>query len=774
MKLNRTMKRALAYVCAIALVISSITVYNQTAVKASGSATVDGIVYTVTDGDATIVGFTCQGIFDKARIHFAWGTKVDENSITATVDGKAVTVDGKNTNGMFIPLSEVSGLAEGEYQIAIKATATEEAKEVTGNATLKIQAEGETTTRDSSIVVWKDLGEGFSYDDNTTATVINIQQPGFATEKGIYVNVPAGINKVSVNGVSGDTVGAIQGAGIVVYLSALTYQTNNVIIEYAGGTATVNIKNANGTGGDAPTVETTTAAPITDGDELLKNTAFADSSNWNEFGFTSATNNGDGSLTLAIEAKTEGDNWSSQLVQNGLSLTEGKWYVAKYTVTSDVDKTFQLLLQSDGAAGGDWSVFSENLTEVKAGETKDVEMKFQASKTGNNNVLFGLMMGYVNNTASEAANVVISNVSLKVYNSDPAGDETTTPEPSTDEETTPEPSTDEETTPEPSTEDTTTAATSELVWTDAVADSKWYTNGNWEYYFGDWNASQGKVAVDSENPNRVAIVATNSLWHDAWGTQIKFVAEGLTPGATYTISYDIIADNNNGKIKTSASDAEIALVAGKQTVSRTDAADENGKLELAVGMGWVGLNNKLIMENLKVVDAEGNEVNPKPDKPDETTTPSNPVETTTPSDPVETTTPSDSDETTAPSKPDETTTPSEPKTDNPTVAPTAAPKKVNVPKVKVKSASKKKASKKVKISLKKVKGAKKYQVQISKTKKFKKVLVKKTVKKAKFTIKSKKIKNKKKLYVRAKAIKIVGGKSYKGKWSRAKKIKIKK
>ena len=327
---------------------------------------------------------------------------------------------------------------------------------------------------------------------------------------------------------------------------------------------------------------------------------------------------------------------------------------------------------------------------------------------------------------------------------------------------------DETTTPEPSTEDTTTAATSELVWTDAVADSKWYTNGNWEYYFGDWNASQGKVAVDSENPNRVAIVATNSLWHDAWGTQIKFVAEGLTPGATYTISYDIIADNNDGKIKTSASDAEIALVAGKQTVSRTDAADENGKLELAVGMGWVGLNNKLIMENLKVVDAEGNEVNPKPDKPDETTTPSDPVETTTPSDPVETTTPSDSDETTAPSKPDETTTPSEPdKT-------TAAPKKVNVPKVKVKSASKKKASKKVKISLKKVKGAKKYQVQISKTKKFKKVLVKKTVKKAKFTIKSKKIKNKKKLYVRVKAVKIVGGKSYKGKWSKPKKIKIKK
>ena len=101
---------------------------------------------------------------------------------------------------------------------------------------------------------------------------------------------------------------------------------------------------------------------------------------------------------------------------------------------------------------------------------------------------------------------------------------------------------------------------------------------------------------------------------------------------------------------------------------------------------------------------------------------------------------------------------------------TAAPKvttKKALGKTTVKSASKKKAATKVKLTFKKVKGAKKYQVQISKTKKFKKVLVKKTVKKVKVTIKSKKVKNQKKLYVRVRA---VGAK----KWSKAKKIKIKK
>ena len=131
-----------------------------------------------------------------------------------------------------------------------------------------------------------------------------------------------------------------------------------------------------------------------------------------------------------------------------------------------------------------------------------------------------------------------------------------------------------------------------------------------------------------------------------------------------------------------------------------------------------------------------------------------------------------------------TVAPTEAPTDKPTVVPTNKPtvkptqqattKKVTVKRVKVKSASKKKVSAKVKISLKKVKGAKKYKVQVSTSKKFKKVLVKKTVKKAKFTIKSRKLKNKKKLYVRAKAVKVVNKKVYTGKWSKAKRVKIKK
>ena len=102
--------------------------------------------------------------------------------------------------------------------------------------------------------------------------------------------------------------------------------------------------------------------------------------------------------------------------------------------------------------------------------------------------------------------------------------------------------------------------------------------------------------------------------------------------------------------------------------------------------------------------------------------------------------------------------------------------KIKVAKTKVKKATKKKAAKKVKISLKKIKGANRYQIQISKAKKFKKknILVKRNVKKVKIKVKSKKIKKRKKLYVRARAMKVVNGKKYYGKWSKVKKVKIRK
>jgi hypothetical protein len=118
-----------------------------------------------------------------------------------------------------------------------------------------------------------------------------------------------------------------------------------------------------------------------------------------------------------------------------------------------------------------------------------------------------------------------------------------------------------------------------------------------------------------------------------------------------------------------------------------------------------------------------------------------------------------------------------PTTEAPVTAQTVVTTKSNkivVKKATVKRVAKKKNAKKINLVLKKVAGATKYQVKISTTKKFKKILVSKNVKKIKVTIKHKSLANKKKLYIKVRALKVVNGKLYKGAWSDAKKIVIKK
>ena len=243
----------LAIICTIAMIVTSITVYNPREVKADPSATVDGKQYSATVKDrGERTGFDCQGIFDSARIHFAWGIDVDKDTITASIGETNLTVNEKNPRGMCIPLSDVTSLEAGSYDIVIKATTvaseSAEAKEISATATLKIEVPEETTTTDPSVVVWKNIigGTGYSYNDNTTVQVVSVQQPGFASEQGIYMTVPGAIESISINGVDSEKY-ALQGAGAVVYLSGLVKGENTINIKYAGGEATVIIKNENET-----------------------------------------------------------------------------------------------------------------------------------------------------------------------------------------------------------------------------------------------------------------------------------------------------------------------------------------------------------------------------------------------------------------------------------------------------------------------------------------------------------------------------------------------
>ena len=113
----------------------------------------------------------------------------------------------------------------------------------------------ETGAIDWSSVEWVAGSDNkYKVSHECLSNVINVQQPGWAAEKGIYVTTPAGISECTVNG-------AIDGAGMVLYLSSFTAKETEVTITHGLGTCTFWVYYADGTeggeGGEEPEPEPT-------------------------------------------------------------------------------------------------------------------------------------------------------------------------------------------------------------------------------------------------------------------------------------------------------------------------------------------------------------------------------------------------------------------------------------------------------------------------------------------------------------------------------------
>lgn len=199
MNISKRKQGILAIICTIAMIVTSITVYNPREVKADSSATVDGKQYsaTVKDGGEW-TGFVCQGIFDSARIHFAWGIDVDLNTITASIGETKLKVNGK-AREMNIPLSEVTSLEAGSYDIVINATTvaseSAEAKKISATVTLKIEkVEGTTAVEKPS------APEGLVANINDLKTNYTIAFANVATATSYKFYLDGTYKKVITNG----------------------------------------------------------------------------------------------------------------------------------------------------------------------------------------------------------------------------------------------------------------------------------------------------------------------------------------------------------------------------------------------------------------------------------------------------------------------------------------------------------------------------------------------------------------------------------------------
>ena len=117
-----------------------------------------------------------------------------------------------------------------------------------------------TTVGANWVLVGQNSNNNYYYDkaNMTVNEVVSIQQPGWSSELGIYFNVSEAITSVTVNGVS-QNVASIDGAGAVVYLSALTQAVNEVIVKYGNSTAKVLFKKEALPETEAPTEKPTEA-----------------------------------------------------------------------------------------------------------------------------------------------------------------------------------------------------------------------------------------------------------------------------------------------------------------------------------------------------------------------------------------------------------------------------------------------------------------------------------------------------------------------------------
>ncbi len=358
--------------------------------------------------------------------------------------------------------------------------------------------------------------------------------------------------------------------------------------------------------------------------------------------------------------------------------------------------------------------------------------------------------------------------------------------------------------------------------TNCVIES-WATIGEdgWTYFINSSATSATVVGGTSFEDGPLFDVVKNNWWE--YDFQLKSPLYTVDKAGTYTITLTNIESGDTSQTWLVVEDENgnpLAQTEQKPVVPG-GATDYITELELTAGaqIRLVYLQNYCAggTKNISAsVELQGSEVETTtPAEVVETTTPSEVVETTTPSEVVETTTPSEVVETTTPSEVVETTTPSEvvetttpaevvetttpaggnnnptqaPTTQAPTtqapattvapttVAPTttapATTAAVKLAKGKIAKASRAKNGKKVKLTFKKIKGATSYEIKISTSKKFKKGTKTYTTKKLSKTIK--KLVAYKKYYVKVRAVAVAkDGTVTNGKWSKVKTIKVKK
>lgn len=429
MNISKRKQGILAIICTIAMIVTSITVYNPREVKADTDYS--KLTYNYKNkGEALMKG--------SENTKSPWRVAIDESQSKGDIVKWMTTGDGNLNfyNEMFMNVTwhgnypdatlEINGVRVEKEGAGVQVFAAAEihvnAKEWINNNAYNVV---KVTSKDGSQYVTFIVATGDKAGTSSEETTV-AQKP--SAPKGLVAN----INDLKTN----YTIAFAPVTGATSYKFYLdeTYKkdiTNGGIVTIeelgleAGKTYKFGVRAVNAAGeSDITTIDVTVPekkeeTTIEDGKEILKNVEFSDGNSWgmDYCNLENVTYMGAGKIKFGVPAYEAGDYYTSQLTQKGIKLASNKWYVATVTVKSSVARKIQLLVQENG---GSWKVENNSNTtfETKANEDTTFTTTFKV-ETAANEYLFGLMLGYVDSTKSDAAEITVSNVSLKGYANKP-------------------------------------------------------------------------------------------------------------------------------------------------------------------------------------------------------------------------------------------------------------------------------------------------------------------------------------------------------------------
>lgn len=415
MNISKRKQGILAIICTIAMIVTSITVYNPREVKADADYSTLTFTKVTESMDSTYAYcITDNTLIDFGKLNFygvnymqvigSGNSKMDE--ATVTIDGVVQTnndiaFDRAPAITGFI-VSKLSDNAYHELKIEGKGgNITIVLKK--GNVGGEIESTEEETTTGSST---KSLGPSDIKDSEWTlasgsktvsyyiadgkADKVQVKPQLEGDNYYIAFSLAAKFKSVTFDGVSKDVE---EGAFCRVKVSDLTggYHTLVVTDHYGNESVTIYFKVAEGEGTTTPSFE--------EEKELIP----SDKVN----------------AEITLEKHTVGQTeYVQEHKAESIHIESGKWYVGQFTITSSVRKYFEIRVQDAAAEYVSIPANTEfKKVLVEAGQTVNVRVRFKADRT-TDSAIFDICMGYIKEE-SEAGKVQITNNSLKGYTNEP-------------------------------------------------------------------------------------------------------------------------------------------------------------------------------------------------------------------------------------------------------------------------------------------------------------------------------------------------------------------